>query len=36
MDDASAVNEVDITEMQLKEGKTRYAPSRRVIVALNC
>ena len=36
MDDASAVNKADITELQLKEGKAWYALNHRVIVAPNC
>ena len=36
MDDTSAVNKADTTELQLKEGKAWYALSHRVIVAPNC
>ena len=36
MDDASVVSRADITEMQLREGKTRYAPCHRITVVPNC
>ena len=36
MDDASVVSKADITEMQLREGKTSYAPSHRITVVPNC